>query len=381
MNFLNFFKKISSKYHRLFFLIFVFWGIWTFGLGFLGGWFFTKGGLDKFPQISSSDRILILAPHIDDEAIGTGGIILESLGQKAKVKIVYLTNGDNSLTAYFKEEKRLDLNPKEFIKIGEERIEEGKKAMEILGVSKEDLIFLGYPDQGLLSMTSRFYSQTDPCVSKGTKINHNPYLGTYKPGRIYAGENVVQDLGEIIENFRPTKIFVSHPRDLHPDHRATFQFLKKVLEEKYLPAKVYAYLVHYPLYPPPKRLASSKFLYPPKKLFSLKGWFSFELTEEQIDLKLKAVKQYKSQITRFDNFPLSFVKRNEIFEEIEEPFSPNPNFFAITTTSTLTPPTPTTGQLTQKSYNRNTPGWISIDSLGRWLKKSSLDAGTTSTLK
>lgn len=317
MKFLNFLKGMSSKYRQVLILIFVFWGIWTFGLGFLGGWFFTKGGLDKLPQITSSDRILILAPHIDDETIGAGGIILESLEQKAKVKIVYMTNGDDSIGTYFKEEKKLDLGPEEFIKIGEERMQEGRKAMAALGLTQENLTLLGYPDQGLMSMVSKFYSSSNPYISKGTKFNHNPYLGTYKPGRIYAGENVVQDLEEMVDSFKPTKIFVSHPSDYHPDHRGTFQFLKKILEERRLSVKVYAYLVHYPLYPPQKKLATSDFLYPPKKLFSLKGWLSFELTNDQIDQKLKAVKQYKSQISKLNNLLLSFVKRNEIFEEME----------------------------------------------------------------
>jgi len=340
MKFLEFLKGINLKYRRILILIFIFWGIGTFGLGFLGSWFFTKGGLGKFPQIRSSDRILILAPHIDDETIGAGGIILESLKQKAKVKVVWLTNGDDSLGAYFKEEKKLDLRPEGFVKIGQQRMEEGKKAMEVLGLDEKGLIFLGYPDQGLLSMLSKFYSSTNPYISKGTKIDHNPYFGTLKPGRLYTGENLVADLEEIIDDFSPTMIFVSHPRDYHPDHRATFQFLKKVLEEKSHPAKVYAYLVHYPLFPPKKFFDKSGFLYPPKKLFSLKGWLSFELSDDQIEKKLEAVKQYQSQISKLDNLLFSFVKRNEIFEEIEEPFSQPKNFLELSPIPTLTP-TPT----------------------------------------
>ena len=336
MKFLKFLRGRSLKYRRILILVFVFWGIWTFGLGFLGGWFFTKGGLGKFPQITPLDKVLILAPHIDDETISSGGIILESLKQKAKVKVVWLTNGDDSLSTYFKEAKRLDLNPEEFVKIGQQRMEEGKKAMAALGLKEEDLIFLGYPDQGLLPMLSKSYSSANPYISKGTKIDHNPYFGTLKPGRLYAGENLVADLKEILDDFSPTKIFVSHPRDYHPDHRATFQFLKKVLEEKNYPAEVYAYLVHYPLFPPKKVLDKSGFLYPPKKLFSLKGWVSFELSDDQIEQKLKATKQYQSQISRINNVLLSFVKRNEIFEEIEEPFSQPKNFLELSPTPDLT---------------------------------------------
>ena len=41
-------------------------------------------------------RILILAPHPDDECLGTGGLIQQALAKGAKVKVVFITNGDNN---------------------------------------------------------------------------------------------------------------------------------------------------------------------------------------------------------------------------------------------------------------------------------------------
>lgn len=317
MGIFGFLKQLSLRYRKVLVLAFVIWGLGTFGLGFFSGWFFTKGGLGKFPEIYSSDRVLILAPHVDDEAIGAGGIILESLSKKAKVKVVYLTNGDDYWLTYFKEKKKLDLNPEGFVRIVEERMEEGRQAMGVLGLGEKDLIFLGYPDQGLTLMLSKSYSTLTPVVAKGTKIDHNPYPGTYKPGRVYSGENLVYDLGEIIDEFAPTKIFVSHPRDYHPDHRAAFHFLKRVLEEKNLSVSVYSYLIHYPLFPPKETFGKTSLLYPPKKLFSPKGWVSFELSGDQVNKKEEAIKKYKSQLGKPDNLLLSFVRRNEIFEETE----------------------------------------------------------------
>jgi len=323
MKIFDFLKQIGRNYRRnrnfrrIFLFLFLIWGFWTFGLGLLGGWFLTKSGLDKFPEIGNRERILILAPHIDDETIGGGGIILKALAQKASVKIVYLTNGDDSLGGVIKEDRKITLDPEQFVLLGEQRMAEGKRAMATLGLKENNLIFLGYPDQGLKSMLSKFYSETNPLVSPGTKFNHNPYRGTYRPARVYAGENLVVDLKEIITEFKPTTILVAHPRDLHPDHQATYSFLKKVLEEISLSVKIFSYLVHYPLYPPEKKLQKDSFLYPPKKLFSQKGWFSFELSAEEEDRKLQAMNQYQSQITPFYDFLRAFIKRNEIFEEME----------------------------------------------------------------
>ena len=41
-------------------------------------------------------RILILAPHPDDECLGTGGLIQQALAKGAKVKVIFITNGDNN---------------------------------------------------------------------------------------------------------------------------------------------------------------------------------------------------------------------------------------------------------------------------------------------
>ena len=47
-------------------------------------------------SLSPSDRILILAPHPDDEVLGCGGIIQKSVAMKRPVHVVYLTYGDNN---------------------------------------------------------------------------------------------------------------------------------------------------------------------------------------------------------------------------------------------------------------------------------------------
>ncbi|MGB9637556.1 MAG: PIG-L deacetylase family protein [Microgenomates group bacterium] len=306
-----------KKYRKIFLIAFLLWGFWAFGLGFLGGWLLNKGSLDKFPDISDKDRILVLAPHIDDETIGAAGVIQRAIERKAKIKIVYLTNGDDNLLATMTEEKTVRLSPEEFVALGQERMKEGEAATQVLGVEAKDLIFLGFPDQGLLPMFGKNFSSDKPFISPATKFNHNPYQGTYKQGEIYSGEQVVADLKEIISDFQPTFILVSHPRDKHPDHRAAYFFLEKTLKEMGKNPEVFAYLVHFPLYPPEKKLKPGQYLYPPKKLFSREGWFSFELTAQEENQKLLAMDKYKSQLgpTRFYDFLRSFVKQNEIFEE------------------------------------------------------------------
>jgi len=311
-------KRITLKYKKIVISILVFWAFWFFGLGALSGWLLSKASLEKFPEFKKDDRLLVIAPHIDDEIICCSGLIQRAKQAGSTVKIVYLTNGDDNLGSVIRDEKTLKINPNDFITLGEKRATEGKKATQVLGLAEKDLIFLAYAERGLYQMLNKHYDLDNPYTSQGTKFTYNPYSGTYKSQQLYTGSNLVSDLGEVIKNYQPTLITISHLRDLNSDHRAAFSFLEKVLTEEKIQTRVFAYLVHYRFFPAKKTLSLNEFLYPPKKLFSQKGWFSFDLTTEEENKKLEAINQNVSQreLRPFYDLLQSFVKRNEIFEEI-----------------------------------------------------------------
>ena len=52
--------------------------------------------MPSLEPFKKGQRVLILAPHPDDEAIACAGVIQQALKAGAKVKIVYLTNGDHN---------------------------------------------------------------------------------------------------------------------------------------------------------------------------------------------------------------------------------------------------------------------------------------------
>ncbi len=77
---------------------------------FSAAFFLTALALEagEFPPIepfNNADRVLILAPHPDDEDIGCAGVIQRALKSGAKVKIMYLTNGDHNEFAFIVYEK------------------------------------------------------------------------------------------------------------------------------------------------------------------------------------------------------------------------------------------------------------------------------------
>jgi len=305
-------RESLKKYRKVVIAILAIYAFWFFGLGILGGWLLSKGTLASLPDLSNEDRILILAPHIDDEVLGAGGLIQEAIKVGAKIKIVYVTNGDNSTSAVITENKTINPDPNEFISLGENRMREGESAAATLGLQKTDIVFLGYPDQGLEPMLNTYYNT--PYTSKGTKFNYNPYHGTMKEKQSYTGQNLASDLQKIYTDFKPTIIISSHPRDKHPDHRAVYKFIEKVQSENRLDTKMYTYLVHYTLYPPQKKLQEYTFLYPPKNLFTKEGWYSYDLSIDQENLKLSAIEKNVSQMQTMSGFLKSFIRRNEIFE-------------------------------------------------------------------
>ena len=47
-------------------------------------------------QFTAADRLLMLAPHPDDEALAAGGLLQRAIGADAEVRILYVTSGENN---------------------------------------------------------------------------------------------------------------------------------------------------------------------------------------------------------------------------------------------------------------------------------------------
>lgn len=299
-----------SRYRKLFITGVILW-IFFYLSGFFTGWWVVKGKLGSFPLVSSNTRLLVIAPHPDDETVMTGGLIQRVLENQGKVEIIYLTSGDGSRTTLIQEDKKLDLSPTEFIALGETRIKEASEAARILGVERKDIFFLGFPDQGLTKIYNRNFNQADGIGSSATtKVDHVPYPEAYRPGQAYYGENLLGDVKEIALNFKPNIVITGHPRDNHPDHRISFTLIEKIRSELGSDTKVYSSLTHFRGYPAP-----GGYLFPPKKLFG-GDWLSLELYPPEIANKKKAIEVHVSQYSRAQDKLLldRFTSRNEIFE-------------------------------------------------------------------
>jgi len=274
--------------------------------------------LPPIEPFAKDDRVLILAPHPDDENIGCGGVIQRAVRTGAKVKIMYLTNGDHNEFAFIVYEKRLVMRNAAFVAMGKVREEEAKKAMKILGVDEGDLIFLGYPDYGTNNMFFSSWENSAPFRDKLTRQSYVPYKESPSYGAPYKSEHILADIKKILLEYKPTKIFVSHPADVNGDHWAYYCFLQIALQDlkKQLPdPKLYVYFVHGPGWPTPRHYHPELGLAPSERHFAdgLINWSSFKLTEDEIEKKYKAMLAYKSQTCVSAFYLLAFVRQNEIF--------------------------------------------------------------------
>jgi len=257
-------------------------------------------GADDTISFNESDRVIVFAPHPDDEAIGTAGVIQRAIKAKAKVKVVCFTNGDNNELAFIVYEKRLTFKKKEFIHMGEVRRSETINAMKSLGLKDNDLVFLGYPDFGTMQIFTRYWDSPRPFQSMLTRVSFVPYVNCMSPQAPYVGESILKDLKTILLDFKPTKVFVSSPVDTNGDHRALYLFLRVALwdiDGKMSEVKIFPYLIHNSGWPMPRGYHPELELAPPRNLSGSEIiWQSFKLEDNEIETKNKTIAFYKSQI-------------------------------------------------------------------------------------
>lgn len=269
------------------------------------------------PEVSLNfqDRILILAPHPDDEILGCCGIIQRAIKLNIPLRIVFLTYGDFNQWSFLVYRGHPVFMPKAVQGMGLVRYKETLEAAKALGIPAEQLTFLGYPDFSTLDIWYSHWGARPPCESMLTKTKAVPYMNAFRPGAPYKGEEILQDLKTIFREFKPTKIFLSHPSDHNGDHKALYLFSRVALWdlEKEIKAVLCPYPVHYKDWPKPRGYFPGEKLKPPKPFEQGIAWQTCTLTPQEVEFKHAAIKKHKSQYDSSASYLLSFIRANELF--------------------------------------------------------------------
>ena len=282
-------------------------------------------------RITRDDVVVVFAAHPDDEALGAGGLIHAAVLAGARVRVVFFTNGDGYLAGVDVGFRTLLSTPGRFIEYGQRRQREAVAATGRVGLSADDLVFLGYPDRGLAVLWGSGWECNRPYTSPYTRRHRSPYSRSYRPGIAYCGQHVLEDVESVLGREQPTIIVSHHPADTHRDHWAAGAFVMAALEHLQAAdvawtktVRVWPYLVHHGGWPLPRGYAPDLVLTPPADLLGITGgWTEYPLDQVDEDAKRTAILEYRSQVQFLRRYMLSFVRRNELFAEYR-PIRPAP---------------------------------------------------------
>lgn len=181
-------------------------------------------------EVAAGERLLVIAPHPDDETLGAGGLVQRVIERGGTVRVVLVTAGDGYVEAVEEETGLLRPRPSQYIAYGERRLREARAAVRELGSGRVRLQVLGFPDGGLAVLLHAHWRRLHPERSMTTGASGPPYPEALDPRIVYDGTDLRQELERVMREADPTTVAFPHPLDRHPDHRATALFTLLALE-------------------------------------------------------------------------------------------------------------------------------------------------------
>ncbi len=176
--------------------------------------------------LTAADRLLLVAPHPDDESLAAAGVLQQALRAGADLQVLYVTDGENNPWAQLLDEWRWPMGAEDRRRWGARRRREALEAIAELGIGSSAASFLGLPDQGL------------PDVLAG------------------GDEILLHALAREIQASGATVVGIPALCDRHPDHSAIAVVARVVLSrlaERGRAPRVLHYLVH----PPARRVSGT----------------------------------------------------------------------------------------------------------------------------
>jgi LmbE family N-acetylglucosaminyl deacetylase len=266
----------------------------------------------RYPHVPAAvrrDRVLIVAPHIDDEVIAAGGYAADAIASGAEVFVVFVTAGDCNRFSARLMHKTLEPTPSNYLSVGRARIAEAKSAMKLLGVPEDHCFLLGYPDRGLRPMLD---DRVATVRSRGTAQRAVPYDDALSPGASYTYASLMRDMTRVVELANPTTVIAPVPFDLHPDHSASAAITDLALHAAAIAPSRLGYLIHMSRVPTAWVNKPGGALLPPARMKAY-SWATYALSDRVIQVKHNVLMTYKSQRPYVFLLRNAFVRRNELF--------------------------------------------------------------------
>ncbi|TDG00315.1 PIG-L deacetylase family protein [Paenibacillus piri] len=136
-------------------------------------------------QLADQTDILVFAAHPDDDILGLGTVLYRHSLTGSRITVVFTTNG--SSYSYKKSFAWAEA-------VARIRYEEAAQALSLIGLTKQNVICLGYPDRG----THRYL------------------------------KGLAEDIERVVDALKPQKIYVHAIEGGHPDHDITSFIVQSV---------------------------------------------------------------------------------------------------------------------------------------------------------
>ncbi|WP_406590214.1 PIG-L deacetylase family protein [Bacillus atrophaeus] len=189
-------------------------------------------------------KVMVFAAHPDDEIIGVGGALAKHVRQGDEVSAVIMAEGKSSRKADY-------VKPEDSIM--QDSNNETKQALSTLGI--EDFVRLNLPDNRLDSMDLL---------------------------------DVVKEAEKQIERFQPDIVYTQYGGDINIDHTVVFRAVMTATRP--LPGHFVKQVLAY------ETLSSTEWNYLQKDQFHANYFINIE---EELDMKLKAMACYGSELRDF----------------------------------------------------------------------------------
>jgi LmbE family N-acetylglucosaminyl deacetylase len=207
-------------------------------------------------------NIVVFAPHPDDEVLGCGGTIVKKLMEGNNVFVIFMTDGRYGLSEMGVKENPDPLEHK-FI-----RKKEALKAAETLGLKRENLFFLDIEDK------------------------------TLDRHKFYALGKVIS----ILTNIRPFEVYFPQELEYNVDHHVTYTIVKDAIKKSGLKTIEYCYAIAW-------KFPFNLLLH----ILNEQGFYNLMCTilkrkllyvdiSKFLEIKLKAIRQYASQLKIYSNY-------------------------------------------------------------------------------
>src|SRR5260370_12323247 len=128
-------------------------------------------------------RLMLIAPHPDDEALACSVILQQAVRAGAAIRIVYVTDGENNPWPQRVLERRWRLSASDRKRWGKLRRAEALAALRVLGIHPSDVPFLGPPEHGLTTLPLRGFNSPLPPI--GQRLAHSSPPATILTSRFH----------------------------------------------------------------------------------------------------------------------------------------------------------------------------------------------------